>query len=183
MVRILYIAKSIATSLNRFAAQYLTIYCIFRLKFVDPQSKWEYATENEAYITMEAQIVDEAKRSTHNENAFFNLPKTLKVATISHVLYLSKRSFLKLPLDKEIASLNENGLTDKWNEPYQLTAIQDNDENIPQKLNISQFFGIIKVCCGLLVVAFAIFVGEILSIYWPNMQTVFQNAQSRSVWQ
>lgn len=127
-------------------------------------------TENEGYVTLETQLVDEARRKTI-ENAIFNKPKTLKIATFSHVLYLPKNTYLKQPLDDQITYINENGLTAKWDAPYKLTAIYHNDEGKgPRRLNISQLIGIIELCFGLFLVATVVFTVEMLSPYWPKIK-------------
>lgn len=129
-------------------------------------------TENEAYITLEMQLVDEEKRRI-NENEVFDKHKTIKIATFSHVLYLAKNSFLKQPFDDEITFMNENGLSEKWNAPYKLSAIYDTyDASTPRKLNLSQLLGIIETCCGLLLIALLVFIFEVLSLYWPDIKAL-----------
>ncbi len=134
-----------------------------RLKFVDSQSNWEYVTETEAYVSLEMQLVDETRRKTL-EKVIFHKPKTVNIATFSHVLYLPKHTYLKQSLDDEITYMNENGLTEKWNAPYKEASIHDiNEGNLPEKLNISQLIGIIELCFGVLMMAIVVFILEILS--------------------
>lgn len=141
----------------------MIIFIVVRLKFVDSNSKWEYVTERNAYITFETQLADETLRKNH-ERIFLPKPKTIEISTCSHIIYLSKRFYLREAMDDEITYMNENGLTSKWSASYKGSAILEYiDTNIPRKLNISQILGMIEVWFGLLILASISFILEILS--------------------
>lgn len=147
----------------------MTILNFFRLKFIDPNATGKLYEADEAFVTYEMALVDDSKRNAYG-NTKFDKPATVKIRAVSHVVYFPKHSYLKQPVDDQITYINENGLSDKWNAPYKLSAIyDDNVGSIPRQLNISQFIGIIEVCCGLILLAIVIFVFEILSPYWNEV--------------
>lgn len=127
-------------------------------------------TENEAYVTLEKQLVNQTRQMSY-ENAIFHKPETIKIGTYAQVLILNKNSYLKPILDDKITSMNENGLSEKWNWRFKLSSIYDT-ANGPRKLNLSQLIGIFDMCFCPLLVATVIFIFEILSPYWPDVKSL-----------
>lgn len=140
----------------------------FRLKFVDPASKWEYVTETEAYMTLDTQLSD-TMRQKHHENQFTPKPKTIEITSNVHTIYLPKRSYLMESLDNKILFMNENGLVFKWSAPFS-DSFEDVDANIPRKLNISQVLGVVQVWFGLLIIATVSFVSEVIIFHFATIK-------------
>lgn len=140
-------------------------------------SAWEYVTETEAYVTLNMQLIDETIRK-NNERQFVPKPKSLKIFPCPHVVYMSKRFYLRETLDEEIGYLNENGLTFRWMEPYKESAILNYDNrNSPRKLNTSQILGVVEVWSGLLILATVVFFCEIFSNHWMSAKNYIFDAR------